>query len=106
MSYANSRALSGSAPHGRSAAAAGRQPRGASAASGVALLRGAALGAIRLYRTAVSPLLGPHCRFAPSCSQYAEEAIRRHGLARGLRFAVVRIARCHPLHPGGFDPVP
>ena len=98
MSYANSRALSGSAPYGRRAAAAGRR--------GVALLRRAALGVIGLYRAAVSPLLGPHCRFAPSCSQYAEEAIRRHGLARGLRFAVVRIARCHPLHPGGFDPVP
>lgn len=63
-------------------------------------------GAIRAYQIVVSPLLGPHCRFAPSCSEYAREAIERHGVARGLRLAAARVARCHPFHDGGFDPVP
>lgn len=61
---------------------------------------------IEAYRVALSPLLGGHCRFVPSCSVYAEEAIRRHGAARGARLALGRIARCHPFHRGGFDPVP
>lgn len=61
---------------------------------------------IRGYQRAVSPLLGPRCRYYPSCSQYALEAVRMHGPARGLWLGVRRIARCHPLHPGGFDPVP
>jgi putative membrane protein insertion efficiency factor len=61
---------------------------------------------IRLYQRALSPLLGPRCRYYPSCSQYAHEALEEHGLARGLWFALRRIGRCHPLHPGGFDPVP
>ena len=63
-------------------------------------------GAIRAYQLLVSPLLGPHCRFAPSCSEYAREAIERHGVAVGLRLATARVARCHPRHDGGFDPVP
>jgi putative membrane protein insertion efficiency factor len=64
------------------------------------------LGAIRLYRLLVSPLLPPACRFYPSCSRYASEAIERHGALRGGVMAVARLARCHPLHPGGVDFVP
>lgn len=66
----------------------------------------ALVAAIRGYQRWVSPLLGPRCRFYPSCSQYAQEALIRHGLWRGLWLAVKRLGRCHPLHPGGYDPVP
>lgn len=58
------------------------------------------------YRRFISPLLGPHCRFAPSCSEYALEAVREHGAWRGTWLALRRLARCHPFNPGGFDPVP
>ena len=61
---------------------------------------------IRLYQWTVSPLLGPRCRFHPSCSNYALEALHRFGLLRGGWLAARRIGRCHPWHPGGFDPVP
>jgi len=61
---------------------------------------------IRVYRALLSPLLGQRCRFAPSCSAYAVEAIERHGVARGLWLALRRVARCHPWHQGGYDPVP
>lgn len=64
------------------------------------------LAVIACYRRYVSALLGPRCRFAPSCSAYAAEAIALHGAARGSWLAVRRIARCHPFHPGGHDPVP
>jgi uncharacterized protein len=58
------------------------------------------------YRRFISPLLGPRCRFAPSCSEYALAALAEHGAARGLWLAIARIARCHPFNPGGYDPVP
>jgi uncharacterized protein len=61
---------------------------------------------IRLYQLIVSPLLGPRCRFYPSCSHYALEALERFGFLRGCWLSVRRIGRCHPWNPGGFDPVP
>lgn len=69
------------------------------------MLRAAALGLIATYRRWISPLLGPRCRFVPSCSAYAHEAIRRYGLWRGGWMSARRLARCHPWHPGGYDPV-
>lgn len=64
------------------------------------------LAMITLYRWCISPVLGNHCRFYPSCSQYAQEAIQSHGAARGSWLALRRLLRCHPLHAGGCDPVP
>ena len=61
---------------------------------------------IRAYQLLISPLLGNHCRFYPSCSQYAREAIERYGVLRGSGLAVRRLLRCHPSHPGDVDPVP
>ena len=61
---------------------------------------------ITLYQRLLSPLFPPSCRFVPTCSQYAKEAILKHGLARGSYLAARRILRCHPLNPGGYDPVP
>ena len=66
----------------------------------------AAAGAFRLYKRAISPLLPPACRFTPTCSEYAREAVLRHGLVRGLGLAARRLLRCHPFHAGGHDPVP
>jgi putative membrane protein insertion efficiency factor len=61
---------------------------------------------IRGYQLTLSPLLGPACRFYPSCSEYAIQAITRHGPLRGMWYALRRLLRCHPFHQGGFDPVP
>ena len=61
---------------------------------------------IRLYQLCVSPLIAPHCRFCPTCSQYGLEALERHGAGRGLWLLMRRVCRCHPWHPGGTDPVP
>jgi uncharacterized protein len=82
------------------------------AGSGSSLGAGSGLGArlllglIELYRYTLSWLLGGHCRFYPSCSRYAEEAIERYGALRGARLSLRRLLRCHPFRKGGFDPVP
>jgi putative membrane protein insertion efficiency factor len=69
-------------------------------------MRTALIFPIRLYQLLVSPFLGPRCRFYPSCSQYAVEAIQKHGAVRGIALALTRLMRCHPWHPGGVDHVP
>ncbi len=76
--------------------AVGRRLNQATAAVLIAVVRG--------YQLGISPLLGQRCRFHPTCSQYAIEAIRRSGAVRGSWKAIRRIARCHPWHPGGYDP--
>ena len=63
-------------------------------------------GLIQVYRYTLSPYLGRQCRFEPSCSMYALEALQTHGAARGSWLAARRLCRCHPFHPGGYDPVP
>lgn len=69
-------------------------------------MRQFALFVIRLYQRTLSRILPPSCRFEPSCSDYGLQAIERHGLRRGGWLTIKRISRCHPLNPGGFDPVP
>lgn len=62
--------------------------------------------AIRLYQWTISPILGPNCRYLPSCSEYTLEAVERHGAAAGLWLGLRRLLRCHPWAAGGYDPVP
>jgi len=77
-------------------------------------LRSAANGALRqvllapivAYRYLISPMIGPHCRYHPSCSEYAQEALVKHGAYLGAGLALKRFCRCHPWQPGGYDPVP
>ena len=64
------------------------------------------VGVLRVYKLLISPWVGPCCRFHPSCSSYCMEAVTRHGVVKGLWLGVLRLVRCHPFHPGGFDPVP
>jgi uncharacterized protein len=70
------------------------------------VIRAVLLFLVRAYRRLASPLLPPSCRFYPSCSAYAEGALMRHGAAKGAWLTARRLARCHPFHPGGIDPVP
>lgn len=69
-------------------------------------MRRLAIGVIRIYQLIISPFLGPACRYDPSCSRYATEAIEKYGLLRGGWMGIKRLFRCHPLHAGGYDPVP
>ncbi len=64
------------------------------------------LALIKCYRVMLSGLLGPRCRFYPTCSQYAIDVIETHGVIRGAGLTVRRVCKCHPFHPGGFDPAP
>ncbi len=70
------------------------------------MIRACLKAVLRFYQLTLSPFLGPNCRFHPTCSQYALDAIDRHGALKGTWIAGKRLLRCHPLHPGGFDPVP
>ncbi|HHP50361.1 MAG TPA: membrane protein insertion efficiency factor YidD [Moorella mulderi] len=70
------------------------------------MLRKGVVFLLRLYQKWISPLWGPRCRFYPTCSQYALEAVTKYGVAKGLLLCILRISRCHPWHPGGHDPVP
>jgi hypothetical protein len=69
------------------------------------MMRQFCLGLLALYQRWISPALPPACRFEPTCSCYASQAIRRYGVARGSLLAVRRLLKCHPFHPGGYDPV-
>lgn len=70
------------------------------------LVARALVGLIQIYRKVVSPLMPSRCRFVPSCSLYTADAIREFGAVRGMWLGVRRILKCHPFHPGGFDPIP
>ena len=72
----------------------------------MSILRALLIAPIRLYQWTLSPLLGINCRYAPSCSEYAVEAVERHGALKGGWLAARRVCRCHPFSGGGYDPVP
>jgi len=72
----------------------------------VCTMRSLLMACLKAYRLFISPVLGAHCRYHPSCSAYALEAIERHGVWRGTWLSACRVARCHPFHAGGYDPVP
>lgn len=65
-----------------------------------------ALGLISIYRVVISPVIGPRCRFLPTCSEFTQDAIRAHGACRGIFLGGKRLLKCHPWHAGGYDPVP
>lgn len=69
------------------------------------MIRFICLTLLKFYQYVISPLKGPSCRFIPTCSQYTYEAIQFHGPLRGIYLGARRLARCHPFHPGGYDPV-
>jgi putative membrane protein insertion efficiency factor len=75
-------------------------------AKGRDTIRWCLMRVLRGYQLAISPLLGHHCRFEPTCSHYGMLALNTHGVIRGLWLCLRRLLRCHPFHPGGFDPVP
>ena len=70
----------------------------------IALPTWSMIGAVRLYQLFLSPLLGRNCRFTPTCSEYFIQAVRKYGAIRGATRGLLRICRCHPFHPGGYDP--
>jgi putative membrane protein insertion efficiency factor len=72
----------------------------------IAAPRRALLALIMAYRYSFSPMIGRHCRYYPSCSEYAQEALAKYGAYIGARLALKRLCRCHPWRPGGYDPVP
>ena len=74
-------------------------------ATAVKALQAGLIAPIRVYQACISPLLGPRCRFYPSCSTYAEQAIIDHGVIRGSLLSAKRISKCHPFHAGGYDPL-
>ena len=70
------------------------------------IMKRSLLALIRIYQLVISVFLGPSCRFYPTCSSYSSQAIDTHGVLKGLRMSAFRIGKCHPFHPGGYDPVP
>ncbi len=85
---------------------AAAEPVAVSGRVGTRLLREALIGLVKAYQVLLSPWLGGRCRYQPTCSAYAEEALRRHGAARGLWLTLRRLGRCHPWGRWGYDPVP
>ncbi|WP_434357714.1 membrane protein insertion efficiency factor YidD [Parasalinivibrio latis] len=75
-------------------------------ATSVSPLAKLVIALVRFYQLVISPLIGPRCRFNPTCSQYAIEAVRAHGVVKGSWLATKRLLKCHPLNEGGYDPVP